>query len=36
MKKPYFVIPENDSVEALQSFHKARQRTGKLAIGKIA
>jgi DNA end-binding protein Ku len=36
VEKPYFVVPENDSVEAFAVVRKALQKTGKVAIGKIA
>jgi DNA end-binding protein Ku len=36
VEKPYFVAPENDSVEAFAVVRKALQKTGKVAIGKIA
>jgi DNA end-binding protein Ku len=34
--KPYFLVPENDSVEAFAVVRKALEKTGKVAIGKIA
>jgi DNA end-binding protein Ku len=36
VEKPYFLVPENDSVEAFAVVRKALQKTGKVAIGKIA
>jgi DNA end-binding protein Ku len=36
VEKPYFVVPEDDSVEAFAVVRKALQNTGKVAIGKIA
>jgi DNA end-binding protein Ku len=36
VEKPYFVVSENDSVEAFAVVRKALQKTGKVAIGKIA
>jgi DNA end-binding protein Ku len=36
VEKPYFVVPENDSVEVFAVVRKALQKTGKVAIGKIA
>jgi len=36
VEKPYFVVPETDSVEAFAVVRKALQKTGKVAIGKIA
>jgi DNA end-binding protein Ku len=36
VEKPYFVVPENDSVEAFAVVRKALQKTSKVAIGKIA
>jgi DNA end-binding protein Ku len=36
VEKPYFVVPESDSVEAFAVVRKALQKTGKVAIGKIA
>jgi DNA end-binding protein Ku len=36
VEKPYFLAPENDSVEAFAVVRKALQKTGKVAIGKIA
>jgi DNA end-binding protein Ku len=36
VEKPYFVVPEDDSVEAFTVVRKALQNTGKVAIGKIA
>jgi DNA end-binding protein Ku len=36
VEKPYFVVPEADSVEAFAVVRKALQNTGKVAIGKIA
>jgi DNA end-binding protein Ku len=36
VEKPYFVVPEDGSVEAFAVVRKALQKTGKVAIGKIA
>jgi DNA end-binding protein Ku len=36
VEKPYFVVPEPDSVEAFAVVRKALMKTGKVAIGKIA
>jgi DNA end-binding protein Ku len=37
VEKPYFIIPEDDSqAEAFAVVQKALQKTGKIAIGKIA
>jgi len=37
VEKPYFVVPEDDSqAEAFAVVQKALQKTGKIAIGKIA
>jgi DNA end-binding protein Ku len=36
IEKPYFVVPEKDSVEAFTVIRKALQRTGKVAIGKVS
>jgi DNA end-binding protein Ku len=37
VEKPYFVVPEDDSqVEAFAVVQKALQKTGKIAIGKVA
>jgi DNA end-binding protein Ku len=36
IEKPYFVVPENDSVEAFTVIRKALQKTGKVAIGKVS
>jgi len=36
IEKPYFVVPEKDSVEAFTVIRKALQKTGKIAIGKVS
>jgi DNA end-binding protein Ku len=36
VEKPYFVVPEPDSLEAFAVVRKALMKTGKVAIGKIA
>jgi DNA end-binding protein Ku len=36
IENPYFVMPENNSLEAFAVVRKALQKTGKVAIGKIA
>ncbi|WP_345945121.1 Ku protein [Granulicella sp. dw_53] len=36
VEKPYFVVPEPDSVEAFAVARKALMKTGKVAIGKIS
>jgi hypothetical protein len=35
IEKPYFVVPEKDSVEAFTVIRKALQKTGSVAIGKV-
>jgi DNA end-binding protein Ku len=36
IEKPYFVVPEKDSVEAFTVIRKALQKTGRVAIGKVS
>jgi DNA end-binding protein Ku len=36
IEKPYFVVPEKDSVEAFTVIRKALQKSGKVAIGKVS
>jgi DNA end-binding protein Ku len=36
IEKPYFVVPEQDSVEAFTVIRKALQKTGRVAIGKVS
>jgi DNA end-binding protein Ku len=36
IEKPYFVVPDKDSVEAFTVIRKALQKTGKVAIGKVS
>jgi len=36
IEKPYFVVPEQDSVEAFTVIRKALQKTGSVAIGKVS
>jgi DNA end-binding protein Ku len=35
VEKPYFVVPEIDSVEAFAVVRKALQKIGKVAIGRL-
>jgi DNA end-binding protein Ku len=36
IEKPYFVVPEKDSVEAFTVIRKALLKTGRVAIGKVS
>lgn len=36
IEKPYFVVPDKDSVEAFAVIRKALQKTGRVAIGKVS
>jgi DNA end-binding protein Ku len=36
IEKPYYVVPEKDSVEAFTVIRKGLQKTGRVAIGKVS